>query len=692
MPDASASSIRRVPMSAFRRLPAFAVIATAGAVGVSPATAGEAGAASTLQTVVVTASHIESALAEERAATPGAVTLLDAETFHERTVTQLADALRYVPGVWAESYNGNDDVFYSSRGSNLDATDYDKNGIKFMVDGLPVSAADGNNHNRALDPLNAHQVTVAHGANALAYGASTLGGAIDITSPTALNTAPLSVGLSGGSFGQWGARATLGGVSGPLDGLFTVETQQRDGYRRHSSQDRRNVHANLGWQASEQISTRFFASWSDYQAELPRELSRAQFLADPRQGRADAIEGRHGKDVRAWRLAAKTTVTQFAGGQLEFGVSHEQQALYHPIVSTPFFSLLIDTDHQDTGAMLRFQRDAGAHGLLFGANYGFSKVTGGNFENAGGQRGALMWASDDDASSVELFALDRWRFAPRWTLVYGAQYVAALRDAGGLAGSYDAFNPRLGLIFDLGADSQWYASASRIYEAPTTFELVDQATGGSNVLDAMHGVVVESGLRGSGGRDGRRFTWDLTAYYTALRDEILAVEDPAAPGTGLSANIDRSTHAGLEALLGASLPLGDGAHRIEPLLSATFNAFSFDSHATWGNNRLPAAPRWFARGELMYRHVSGLAAGPTFDLVGRRYADFANTYGIGSHGLLGARASYTSDHWELFAEGRNLLDRKYIATVVVQAAATPDAQVLFPGAPRSVYVGARYRF
>src|SRR5690606_8831988 len=130
---------------------------------------------------------------------------------------------------------------------------------------------------------------------------------------------------------------------------------------------------------------------------------------------------------------------------------------------------------------------------------------------------------------------------------------------------------------------------------------------------------------------GRRFTWDVTAYYTALRDEILSVEDPAAPGTALSANIDRTTHAGIEAVVGASLPVGDGAHRIEPLLSATFTAFSFDSHATWGNNRLPSAPRWFARGELMYRHVAGLAAGLTFDLVGPRQVDFANTYRIGSH-------------------------------------------------------------
>ncbi len=99
--------------------------------------------------------------------------------------------------------------------------------------------------------------------------------------------------------------------------------------------------------------------------------------------------------------------------------------------------------------MLRYQKNAGAHDLLFGANYGYSTVKGGNYQNIGGKPGALMWTTDDSASTLELFALDRWNFAPRWTLVYGAQYVSADRDAGGVKGSYDSFNPRLGVILDL---------------------------------------------------------------------------------------------------------------------------------------------------------------------------------------------------------------------------------------------------
>src|SRR5690606_32729926 len=108
---------------------------------------------------------------------PGAVTIVDNDALYQRNVSSLADMLRYVPGIWAVSNSGTDSMFFSSRGSNLDATNYDMNGIKLLQDGLPVTTADGNNHNRIIDPLSSHYASVARGANALTYGASTLGGA-----------------------------------------------------------------------------------------------------------------------------------------------------------------------------------------------------------------------------------------------------------------------------------------------------------------------------------------------------------------------------------------------------------------------------------------------------------------------------------------------------------------------------------
>ena len=207
------------------------------------------------QRLVVTGDRVKAEIEAQRALTPGGVTVVEDEDLYRRHVNGLADMLRYVPGVWAESSSGSEELFFSSRGSNLDATDYDKNGIKLLQDGLPVTTADGNNHNRVIDPLSARYASVARGANALTYGASTLGGAIDFTSPTARNSAPLSVFLNGGSYGSLNGRATFGGAGdaagrtpdgrGPAVGRLS--RSQRSGTL--------GLYANAGWQPSRQTPT-----------------------------------------------------------------------------------------------------------------------------------------------------------------------------------------------------------------------------------------------------------------------------------------------------------------------------------------------------------------------------------------------------------------------------------------------------
>lgn len=654
-----------------------------------------------LPDVVVTGRNttdpVRQELAAEQAATPGAVSLVDGEGLRRRNVTNLADMLRYVPGVFAAGGSTGDSSFLSSRGSNLDATNYDGNGIKLLQDGLPVTAADGNNHNRDVDPLTARYVVVASGANALAYGASTLGGAIDFISPTARDSANELL-LNGGSHGQRQARLTWGTVAGDFDALLGVEAKRSDGYRVHHRQERSGLYANAGWQFGGGVQTRFFATAIDNDQQLPGALTRAEWRADPRQAQAAAVAGDYQYNVHTTRLANKTTWTIDADSSLAAGLSYETQTLFHPIVyAPPFFSLLIDTEQRNLGAMLRYQRRSGAHDLLLGLNAGRTTVTGGNDSYTPNGPHTRFADVDNRATSAELFALDRWAFAPGWTAVYGGQAVSGSRTVrgAGLDGNFRGFNPRIGLIRQLTPEVQVFANLSRVHEAPTLYELQDESPGGppGKLLEEMRGTVLEVGTRGTheAGRD--RWHWDVAAYTTRLRHEILSRDDPDAPGTSLSINADATRHAGVEALLGASLALDEaGSHRLEPLVNLTLNDFRFRGDRLYGNNRLPAAPRHVLRAELIYRHASGFYAGPTFDVVGSRYADFTNTYVVESYRLWGLRAGYTATQWELYAEARNLADRSYASQFSVKDTAAPDAAILTPGEPRSLYVGARLRF
>jgi iron complex outermembrane receptor protein len=668
------------------------------------------------ESVSVTAEQVRAEVERQRALTPGGVTVVEGDELHRRHVNNMADMLRYVPGVWAESGYGNDELFFSSRGSNLDAVDYDKNGVKLLQDGLPVTTADGNNHNRVIDPLSARYVSVARGANALTYGASTLGGAMDFVSPTARNSPPLSLFVDGGSFGSVNGRATVGGTRETVDGLLTVEGRNWEGYRDHSDQERWGLYGNAGWRPSAATHVQLFATYVHNDLRLPGALTREEVAEDPDQASQAALDGNYGKVVKTARVAAKATWTLGGNGTLAAGLSYEGQSLFHPIVDrilidfdgpgpnppVEVFSLLVDTDHRDLGAMVRYDRRLGKHELLVGLNYGKGSVEGGNYRNLNGQPNGISEYVDNRADGVETFVVDRWRASDRFTLVLGGQLVSAWRDVrttnattgavSNPADRFTSFNPRVGAIASLDGAGELYGNVSRLFEAPTTFQMEDDVRGGDAILDPMSGSVVEAGWRSDPGPSrGTRWTWDIAAYYARISDEILSVDDPGAPGNSLTTNVDKTTHAGLEALVGASFEVA-GAHRIEPRVSLSLNRFRFDADPVYGDNRLPAAPTYAARGEILYRHPGGFYAGPTFDFVGERYADFANTFSVGSYALLGLRAGFGGRRLEVFGEVRNLLDEDYIATLSVMNEAAPDARVLYPGAPRSAFVGARLSF
>lgn len=668
------------------------------------------------ENVVVTGQGVKAELEAQRALTPGGVTVIDSETLYSRHVAGVADMLRYVPGIWAESAYGAEELFFSSRGSNLDATDYDKNGVKLLQDGLPVTTADGNNHNRVIDPLAARYASVARGANALTYGASTLGGAIDFTSPTARNSPTRSVFMDAGNYGSLNGRITVGAAGRKVDGLVTFEGRQWDGYRDHSSQDRWGIYANTGWQPSTTTNVQLFGTYVYNDQRLPGALTRAEANADPNQASAAALDGNYGKVVKTGRFAAKSTWSLGARGTLSAGLSYEGQSLFHPIVNQIFvdfdgpgpnapvevFSLLIDTDHRDLGAMMRYDRRVGAHDLLAGINFGKGSVDGGNYRNRRGQPNGLSEYYNSNSDSAESFVIDRWRLSNRWTTVIGAQFVSAARGVrvnNAITGAvtnpdarYNTLNPRAGLIGAVGPAGEVYGNVSRLFEAPTTFQLIDQVRGGTATLDPMSGTVAEFGWRSRSDQpQGTRWRWDLAAYYARIRNEILSLDDPNAPGNSLVTNIDRTAHAGIEALVGGVIQIGD-AHRLEPQVSVTLNRFRFAGDPLYRNNRLPAAPTYGTRAEVIYRHTRGFFAGPTFDFVGDRYVDFANSYTVDGYGLMGLRAGMSGRRWELFGEVRNLFDKHYIATLSVLNVANADSRVLNPGTPRAAYTGLRLSF
>src|SRR5690606_8217119 len=153
----------------------------------------------------------------------GGAGIVDAEAYREGRVSTFSDTLGLATGVLAQSRFGAEESRLSIRGSGLQRT-FHMRGIKLMQDGVPMNLADGSADFQAIEPLSTRYVEVYRGANALRYGSSTLGGAINYVSPTGRTAPRLELRGEFGSFGYQRLGAAIGGVSGDADYFLSASS------------------------------------------------------------------------------------------------------------------------------------------------------------------------------------------------------------------------------------------------------------------------------------------------------------------------------------------------------------------------------------------------------------------------------------------------------------------------------------
>src|SRR5690606_34992554 len=159
--------------------------------------------------------------------TPGGVETVDSVRYLRGRTSTVADTFALSPGVIAQSRFGSDEARLSIRGSGLQRTFHGR-GLRILQDGVPLNLADGSFDMQAFEPLSAAYINVWRGGNALAYGASTLGGAIDYVSRTGRDGPAFLSRLEAGSDHYRRASLSAGGARGDLDayGSFTHQSQR----------------------------------------------------------------------------------------------------------------------------------------------------------------------------------------------------------------------------------------------------------------------------------------------------------------------------------------------------------------------------------------------------------------------------------------------------------------------------------
>ncbi|MBP9855143.1 MAG: Plug domain-containing protein, partial [Candidatus Omnitrophica bacterium] len=160
---------------------------------------------------------------------PGGVDLIGQDDYKTGRSTMITDILGYSPGVHAQQRDtGAQEARVSIRGSGLQRT-FHLRGIQLLQDGVPLNDADGSGDFYKIEPLATDYTEVYRGGNALRYGATTLGGAINFISPTGYTAALLQSRVEAGSFGYIRSQISSGQVMGPFDYYASISQFKQDG-------------------------------------------------------------------------------------------------------------------------------------------------------------------------------------------------------------------------------------------------------------------------------------------------------------------------------------------------------------------------------------------------------------------------------------------------------------------------------
>lgn len=648
---------------------------------------------------------------EELRRTPGSVDLIGSQALKESRGANLKDVLDFVPGALIRPRFGFEESQLSIRGSGL-RSNFHVRGINILLDGFLLNRADGfSDFETVVDLAFAKRIEVIKAANALRFGANSLGGAINFVNKTGYDAAPLEVGNEGGSFGFHKHYLGTGRVYGPFDLYLGLIDTELDGFRDHSEGVRRRAFSSLGYRFAGGTTVRLDLNYARTDQALPGSLTRTELerntaQADPSYVRQDAR--RDHDDVRV----ALTVRTPLAVDQtLEWQAQYYYQRLDHPL---PF--AVIDDKTTNWSTELRYLRAAPLfdHGNRFtlGLQYAGTRQADANIQNRQGQRGALLTSDMNTATNVGVYAEEQFDATQTLTLVGGLrlQYShSGDRDRfladGDRSGTVNFFSatPKIGFVLQVAPETQLFANASRSHEPPTFFELVSPGKIGGNIrdLDAQKSWQFEIGTRGTW---DKHLSWDLAFFDIELWDEIRNVNVRPFSGATFTIprydNIDRSRHTGVEVstnLLVAEdlvprMGLGNSGDAVHLRTAYTYSRFVFVHDQQFGGNDLPGAPKHFIRAEVRYDHRSGFWLAPGTEAVPTRYVvNSENTAHAKPYALFNLRIGYDYKPWGLsaFFESRNLTDAHYIASIQVDDA---NGRFFNPGEGRSFYGGLQWKW
>ncbi|MBT8337247.1 MAG: TonB-dependent receptor [Gemmatimonadetes bacterium] len=477
----------------------------------------------------------------------------------------LADVLRALPGLEIQNrHNFAVGERLSVRGFGARAQ-FGVRGLRAILDGIPATLPDGQTTLDHVDPAALARVELLRGPGSAWYG-NGAGGVLLLETRAPEPGRRIDARVLVGELGrrELTARASDGGSrAGDPGTTLGVTRIDWDGFRSNPVDGgtyggaERTVLTATHRRTLGDGELRISAVGLDLDAENPGSLPLDSIDDPDRSAWGFNVRQRTGKTVRQGQVGAswRGAFTGSLGAEVAvWGVARE---LRNPIPGT-----VVEVDRTGGGARLGVDGRMGSAAWAAGVEVELQSDDRRNFDNDDGRNGPLELDQTERVRGVALFARTGTSLGPadlqaaiRWDAVRfkaDDRFVSPSNPDDSGARTLDALSPSLGVRLPVGS-FDIFASVGSFLETPTTTELVNRPDGGGGFnpdLEPTRGWTGELGVRGSA---GNRIGWELVAFNTELRDELVPFEVPSDPGRSYFRNVGESRHRGIEAAVRAVL-------------------------------------------------------------------------------------------------------------------------------------------
>ncbi len=686
-------------------------------------------------------------------ALPGGTSVIADHDLSGRTNVTLSDALSEAPGVIVQNFfGGNDQPRVQIRGSGMQQSPTER-GLLVLQNGLPINRADGSYIVGLTDPRQAEITEIYRGYTANRLGATVLGGALNFTSPTGISQPGAVAQIEMGSFGQLNTSLQAGGRSGDYDGLMQLSYGQRDGFRDYNESDRVSFDANAGIRISPNISTRFFAGYTDLGFDVAGPLNRTMLESNPRRVASGptVIPGVPPRTINpgpnVWRDQPHRDATQYRIGNrtaFEYGAHLVDFAVGYTYTDDtfqfPISSGIRSTEGGDVNTVLRYayNPDSSRPLPLFEttASYAVGSADRRYYQNNGGQQGRLFGANTLDADTLSLSAGLNIPLGD-FTLSPAVAYAWATRDSTDTFGAatrptsafnpmnpnvrlpdgmvaagntsysrdYEGFSPSLGLSYRPTENHMFFGAVSRSFEPPTHDDLLATVNGTPNssagrpnpanprqaaAAFSTPNLDAQTATTVEAGWRGKASIFSWDGLVYYSWVRDELLSLRDETGASLGAvNADKTTHFGVELGLNAAL-----TEKLSARVAYTYQDFRFDNDPVRGDNRLAGAPQHMINAMVQYSFTDAFRVQTEVQWSPTTTpVDNMNTLYAPSYVVVDLRASYDiTERIRLYGEARNVFDEKYASSTLVVDQAQRDQAAFLPGDGRAFYAGMRVKF